>query len=343
MASERVIFIGASAGGIDALKKLARALPADFPCPLLVVLHIGRHESILPDILAKSGPLSASRARQGDRLRPGHFHVAPPDRHMLVCPEGHIALSAGPKENHARPAIDPMFRSAALGFGRRAIAVVMSGWGEDGTAGLQAVKQFGGCAVVQDPASAQTSQMPESAMRYVAIDHCVAADGMAALLTRMAHEPLEEKPAMEDLSLQHEHQLFLLRGDPKAHLSAIGSPAPYACPDCGGGLWSIALSAPPRFRCHAGHAYTLTSLQGSQAQKTDATLWAAFSGLQEQAMLLRAMAEASLAGGDPAEAARLEVRAAEIDRQAGQLRFTLEQPPPAEGSGADNEGARDAD
>ena len=306
--TQRYFLIGASSGGVAALKQLAAALPPDFPSPILTVLHIGKHRSILPQLLGSNGPLGASHAREGEPLRPGHFHVAPPDRHMLVQ-DGHIVLSSGPKEHHARPAIDPLFRAAALAHGPRAVGVVLTGWGEDGTAGLQAIKQRGGVAIVQEPLDARAPSMPSSALKHAPVDFCTRIDELAHVMVDLANTPLTVGAIpMPSESLEHEQDLFLFRGDPVDHLKAIGRPAPYSCPDCGGG-------------------YTLRSLQQSQAARTDGSLWNAMSALQEQAMILRAMAADSGLEGDGPERGRLEEIAERVSSQADQLRALVDRVP----------------
>jgi two-component system chemotaxis response regulator CheB len=326
MPNQRVFLIGASAGGVDAMKILAATLPEDFPCPILLTLHIGTHRSILHEILERSGPLRARRAERGDALEAGTFLIAPPDRHM-VLEGGRIALLHGAKEHHARPAIDPMLRSAAVELGPRAVGIILSGWGEDGTAGLQAIKHRGGIAVVQDPGSAQVRGMPFSALKYTPIDHCVRIGELGSLMVELASRPVAGGYEVLPNPLHHEHELFLGRGEPVKHLEALGTPAPYACPDCGGGLWALNESRPPRFRCHSGHAYTLRSLHHAQAQRTDQSLATAISGLQERAMLLRALASHTLQEGDAEESARLEVIATDLLRQAAHLLGIVEQMP----------------
>ena len=161
--SPPVIVIGASAGGVKAMLELAPALPRDFPAPILFVHHIGAHRSELYKLLSARGPNPAVNASAGDIPRPGTIYIAPSDQHMLL--DGPvIRLSRGPKEHHARPAIDPLFRSAALQYGPRAIGVVLTGMLDDGSAGLRAIKDCGGTAVVQDPADAHAPSMPRSAL-----------------------------------------------------------------------------------------------------------------------------------------------------------------------------------
>lgn len=178
------IAIGASAGGVDALLQLASALPERFPALVFVTQHIGNLPSVLPELLRARGPNPSIHPADGDPPVPGTIYVAPPDRHMLLQ-EGRIRLSRGPKENYCRPAIDPMFRSIALAMRARAIGIVLTGLLGDGTAGLQAIKQCGGTAIVQDPATARAPAMPRSALGNVDVDLCLRLDGIVPALTRM--------------------------------------------------------------------------------------------------------------------------------------------------------------
>jgi len=319
-----VVAIGASAGGVTALRRFVEGLRPDLAAPILIVQHIGAYPSILPELLARSGPLPAAHAREGEVLRAGRIYLAPPDHHMFV--EGSaLRLSRGPKEHHTRPAIDPLFRSAALTYGPRASGVVMTGWGEDGTAGLQAIKACGGRVFVQQPTEAEQRDMPMSALHYVAVDRLVSVDGLADDLAEALAAPLDAgAPLVRPDPLVHEHQSFLMQGGPMEHLNAIGRPSPYTCPDCFGGLWEIGGAKPRRFRCHTGHAYTLRTLQEAQSGGTDTALWNALRGLEEKEMLLREVAGQYLQEGNAVEAARLEVLAHSVSGNAALLRELLE-------------------
>lgn len=190
-----VVVVGASAGGVEALRELVHGLPADLPASVLVVRHVPpESQSALPRILARSGPLPAAHALDGEELRPARIYVAPADFHMLV-EDGRIRLVRGPRENLHRPAVDPLFRSAAAAYGRRVVGVVLTGALDDGTAGLATIKRCGGVAVVQDPADATFSSMPASALRNVRVDHSVPLAGIAPLLDRLVREPLPDVPA----------------------------------------------------------------------------------------------------------------------------------------------------
>src|SRR5947199_4217672 len=165
-----IVVIGASAGGIEALGGLVRHLPADLGAAVLVVLHLApEHKSVLPRILSSAGPMPAKHAHNGEALVPNCIYVARPDHHLLLH-ESHIRVIRGPRENGHRPAIDPLFRTAAYTYGPRVIGVVLTGRLDDGTSGLQAVKECGGLAIVQDPADAEHPSMPRSALRSVKVD-----------------------------------------------------------------------------------------------------------------------------------------------------------------------------
>jgi two-component system chemotaxis response regulator CheB len=323
----RLIVIGASAGGLRVLTRLAQQLPTDLPAAVLVVVHIGKHRSLLPDLLSAHNRLPARHANDGEPIMPGRIYIAPPDHHMLV--DGRqLRLTRGAKEHHARPAIDPLFRSAARWHGPRTVGVVLSGMLDDGTAGLQAIKRCGGIAVVQDPLDAREPSMPESALRHVNVDHCVDTAGLAGLLSTLAREG--EVPNMPEVPdpLQHEIALMLSQGDALEHLRHIGRPSTFVCPDCHGSLWQLSGADPPRYRCHTGHGFTQLSLEHTLALTRDEAIWNALRAVQENGFLLSSMAEQK-GRTDAAEAARLHAAAQVLAGQAAVLHDLLEAAPPA--------------
>lgn len=322
----RVIAIGASLGGVSALRKLAAGLPADLPAAVLVVLHVGNHRSILPALLAADSALPAAHAVDGEALAAGRLYVAPPDHHMLVL-DDRVVLTRGPKEHHTRPAIDPLFRSVALAWGPAAIGVVLTGSLDDGTAGLQDIKRSGGIAVVQDPNEAHSRDMPDSALRHVEVDHCVALPAMPKLLASLAATPAPRRADAPNPRSRHEHALATKEGDAMQHLEAIGRPSPYVCPECHGGLWELIDSHPPRFRCHTGHAFTARTLQDTLATAADEAIWSGLRALQERRFLLEQMARRLHESGEQARAAPLEEAARRLHRQADALRELFEDSP----------------
>src|SRR4051794_18781245 len=206
MPGHDIIVVGASAGGVETLAQLVKGLPADLPASIFVVLHVSPHgSSVLPEILGRRGVLPAAHARDGEPIVPGRIYVAPPDFHLIVWP-GQVGLSRGPTENGVRPSVDPLFRTAARSYGRRVVGVILSGSLDDGTAGLAAIKQRGGVAVVQSPEEALFAGMPRSALESVAVDHCLPAAETPPLLVELANTPVPEgeSPMSDDMEFESE-------------------------------------------------------------------------------------------------------------------------------------------
>lgn len=318
-----LVVIGASAGGVSALRTFASQLPAGFPAAVLVVLHTGAHANRLPHILTASGPNPSDFAADGEPLEKGRILVAPPDRHVVVR-EGMVRLSRSAKEHHTRPAIDPLFRSAALWGGPRTIGVVLSGRNDDGTAGLHAIKSCGGLAIVQDPDDAEEPAMPASAMQYVAVDHRLPANRIAAALTDLVGQPVAAAlPPPE--TLVREHAAGFEKDRPMENLEAIGKPSPLVCPDCNGTLFELEGTRPQRFRCHTGHAFTIRSLRDGQAEATEMALWTAVRALQEKETILRKLAELDRIAGDEHHAQESDAQAERISDQVSTLRRLIEE------------------
>ena len=321
-----VVVVGASAGGVSALLALCRDLPAGFPAAVLVVLHIGTHPSTLPALLTSAGHIPAVHPKQGERLRHGTIYVAPPDHHMLV-EDGAIRLTRDAKENYARPAIDPLFRSAALAYGPRVIGVVLTGRLNDGTAGLQAVKDAGGVAVVQDPVDAQYETMPQSALRTVPVDCCVPLAHIGETLVKLVNEPVAGSTADPAALRQWTLEQEVARGAPDgvAKLNAAGTRSEFSCPECHGVLWEIDDVRMRRFRCHTGHAYSLLSLLHAERLGTEEAIWNAMRSLQVGERLVRALADESSRLGDDVAGERLGLDAEKLARHALSLREMLPQ------------------
>lgn len=327
---DTVIAIGASAGGVPALETLTAGLPPDLAAPILLVLHVGAHDSRLPAVLARRTPLKVTHARPGDTLSAGCIHIAPPDHHMLLEPGGRIALSRGPKEHYTRPAIDPLFRSVALACGPRAIGVILTGMLDDGTAGLQAIKRGGGIAVVQDPKDAAVPSMPASALANVRVDHCVPLREIAPLLAGLAAEqPVAEPSEDTDMTtIDAEQHLFNGEGDAFEHLRRIAEPSSFACPDCHGGLWRVRGARPTRFRCHTGHAYSGRTLDYAYRMAGDEAQWNALRALQERAALVEQLIDDPASGSAPSERVRLHQLRDSLRAQTDALRRIIERPQP---------------
>ena len=262
-----IIVIGTSAGGLDALRRLTAGLPADLPASIFVVRHCSPGPSRLAEILNRSGPLPAINPIDHEPVRSGLIYVAPPDRHMLIQ-DGHVCTSQGPKENHSRPAIDPLFRSAARSYGARVIGVILTGDLDDGTAGLFAVKEQGGIAIVQHPDDAVYPSMPQSALKHVEIDFCLPISEMAAKLVQLTKDPVAEI-AKPSFGLEVEYRISL--GDTVAieQLMALGTLSPFICPDCQSAMWELPNNGFIRFRCRMGHGHTTQSLLAGQHENIE--------------------------------------------------------------------------
>jgi len=320
----RVIVIGTSAGGVQALKTLLSGLPPDLNAFLLAVIHISpASPGILPDLLSKAGRLRCVHPSQGAKLQRGRLYLAPPDRHMLVEVRGTIRLSHGPRENRARPAVDPLFRSAALAFGPRVVGVILTGNLDDGTAGLLAVKQSGGTTIIQDPADAVAPSMPRSAAMHVEIDHKVPLSKLASLLVSLSKEqPSVVRGIMPD-RLRIEAQIAADQRAMLGELEKIGAPSIFTCPDCHGTLLKVREEQLLRFRCHTGHAFTAQSLLATLNEATEDTIWSAVRALQEGAMLLGHLAQHARDAGQVDEANSLDREAEEKMEQAELVRGSL--------------------
>jgi two-component system, chemotaxis family, protein-glutamate methylesterase/glutaminase len=323
-----LVVIGASAGGIAALQKLVRALPPDFPAAILLVVHMSPHSpGLLPEIVNGFGPLPASNARHGEPIENGHIYVAPPDRHLLAGVNRTLQIGHGPKENRFRPAVDPLFRSAALNYGAQTIGIVLSGGLDDGTAGLCTIKQAGGLAIVQDPAEAQSPSMPRNALNHVAIDHCLSADGIGAMLPQL----VREAPAGDICALSDETRMEVtLAADERnqADIQKLGEPSSYTCPSCHGSLFRAYNATPVRFRCHTGHAFTALTLESELQDKMENAAWNAVRTFQEQAMLFGEMA--TRPGISNQEASNYSLRAELALKRAQLLRESIALEPESE-------------
>jgi two-component system, chemotaxis family, protein-glutamate methylesterase/glutaminase len=243
MSRSRIVVIGASAGGIEAVQQLASRLHPDFPAPICVVLHTSPDSpGLLPSILNRSGRLPAEHARDGVKMHAGRFYIAPADHHLLLEP-GMLRLTKGPRENRFRPAVDPLFRTAAQVYGPGAIGVVLSGRLDDGTAGLHVIKRLGGTAVVQHPEDAMFPSMPMNAARHVAVDYCVRIKEMGALLTRLAATPVHEIAPPAPADLEVEVRIAKETNAIDAGLEQLGTASSIACPECHGVLLQSAPTA----------------------------------------------------------------------------------------------------
>ena len=319
-----IVVIGASSGGVRALRELVAGFPPELPASLFVVLHVSPEgPSFLPDILSAAGPLPAAHAENGDAIDTGRIYVAPPDMHLLL-EHGRVRVVHGPKENRHRPAIDPLFRSAALAYGPRVVGVVLSGILDDGSAGLAAIHSQGGTTIVQDPAEAVFSQMPRSALKRLEVDHCLRLPAIAALITRLSREPVREGVSrLTPAALEKESRVALLDPDVLEDEEKPGKPSPFTCPECSGVLWGIEEGDALRFRCRVGHAYSSESMVEAQGESLERALWTALRMLEERIALLKRIEEDAVRRSLSGLAKTYEERREEAEKNAASLRQAL--------------------
>ena len=361
MAGHDIIVIGGSAGSIEALSTILARVPADLPAAICVTLHQSAYSpNRRPEIFSRVSRLPVVLAEQGMRLRRGTVYLAAQDMHLMLERSagdelGTIRLVRGPKENRARPAVDPLFRTAALAFGRRVIAVVLSGALDDGTAGLWAVKDYGGIAVAQDPRDAAVSSMPMHAIEEVGADHVVTAEALGPLLGELARSPIgpsvqllrrtrdDERATDSDPTrvgavasssrrdgkganghLEREVSITMLSEDAHSDSARYGAPSRFSCPDCGGVLWSAgATGAPAHFRCETGHAYSAASLAEAQTESVEAALWAALRALEDKVELARVRAGLARERGLEHHVQQLEAQSQAAQEHAAAIRTLL--------------------
>ncbi len=324
MLRQDIIVIGTSAGGLKALGAILGTLPADIDAVFFIVQHLAADKpSILPQILTDVGSLPASHPVDGESIQTGRIYVAPPDYHLLVN-QGSMRVVRGPQENRFRPAIDALFRSAARAYGTRVVGVVLTGYLDDGTVGLQAIKKRGGVAIVQDPNEAEYPGMAKSALRYVNVDYCLPLAEIPDLLVELSKEPAAQEetyPVTEEIEIeskiaeqQMNTQEFL------KNVEAIGTRTTYTCPECNGSIWQIGKEQPLRFRCHIGHSFTANVFLAEQTQNLENALWSAVRVMEEKVTFSRQMAEQMRNSNLTSAATKFEDHAMNLDKEVSLVR-----------------------
>ena len=281
------IIVGASAGGVRALRRLLAAMAPALPASLCIVQHQSRESTQLDRVLAAESALPLAVVRERRQLEPSRAYLAPPDRHLVI--EGDDVLAThGPRENRSRPSINALFRSAAAARGGRVIAVQLTGLLDDGVAGLDAVRRCGGLVVVQDPDDAEFDEMPRRALAALAPDHLVTLDALPALLGTLVGQRAPTVETPRDIAI--EARLSGLDVSRPNEVEAIGEQVPSSCPDCGGPLWQVGHGDAAVYRCHVGHALSTRALLGAQADNIERSLWVAVRALSERAAMLNKLA-----------------------------------------------------
>ncbi len=289
-----LVVAGASAGGVEALAALAAGLPADLPAAVVVVLHLpAGGTSALARILDRVCPLPVRNAADGVPLTEGIVYVAPPNHHLLVV-DGRLALSHGPTENGHRPAINALFRSAAIAAGPRVIGVMLSGVLDDGVAGLVSIVARGGLAVVQDPADAQYSGMPERVLEQLTTEYVMPAAKIGSVLGELTRQPVVTEPAPAASQVRQDRA-----GDEQPDDADGPTANAFSCPDCQGVLLEVA-EAGGEYRCRVGHSWSADALLAAQGESLERALWTALRTLEEKRSLAERMRDKAMdRGGGP--------------------------------------------
>ena len=309
-------------GGVGALSSLVAGLPGDLPASLLVVQHVGdASPGLLSEILGSKGPLRAVTAENGMAIERGCIYVAPPNRHLLAAAEG-LRVVFGPRENRSRPAIDPLFRTAAAHYRTRVIGVVLTGLLGDGAAGLRAVARCGGVAVVQAPDDAAYPEMPRNALERVPEARVTTLAKLSALLGDLCREAAPAPPPVpEALSIEVRLTERAMKNDDWYEVP--GHPTRFTCPECAGAIQEIDEDGERRFRCRVGHAYSPADLMGEKARALEETLWVALQTLEERAAMLADMARHDHRRGWTPAGGGYDERARETRGHAERLRELL--------------------
>jgi two-component system chemotaxis response regulator CheB len=321
-----IIVMGTSAGGIQALSQVLKHMPASLPAAILVVLHQGPDSSTstLKSILQKSTAFRCLVPRSGAVIKPGIAYLAPANRHMLVV-GGKVLLTDGPRENNYRPAIDTLFRSAAVAYGPRVIGVVLTGMLQDGVAGMEAVKRCGGICIVQHPEDAEFASMPQSVLSNMVVDHQVPLDGMSKVLEGFVHQPVGKHPPVPgDLELEARiAQRYLDMNSNYKLMDELGDRMPFSCPSCGGGLWKMKHGRLERYRCHIGHSYTSEMLFKDNKEALEESLWVALRTLEDRKFMLVTSAGHYQQQGQVAQAHEAGKRREEMEKHIYRLRALI--------------------
>ena len=334
MAGRDVIVVGASAGGVEALSTLVGDLPEDLPAAVFIVLHMAPHSATaLPKILARRTKLPVDHPRDEEPIDLQRIYVAPPDHHLLVYP-GTVRVTHGPTENSHRPSVDTLFRSAAASYGPRVVGVILSGTRDDGTAGLRAIHDRGGLAIVQDPEEALFPGMPQSAMAGDHPDYVLPVGAIGDLLSKLARDEPAGGGTTDTMADELDAELRWANPDLESSPPVEpppGTPSGFTCPECHGGLWEIEDAGLPRYRCRVGHGFSAESLLVSNRADVEAVLWTAYRTLQERAALFCRLADRAHGRHAEIVSEHFRAEAANVSRQAEVLRAVL-------WSGAINEG-----
>lgn len=285
--SKFIVVLGASAGGLNALTEVVKNLDKSLDVAYCIVLHLSRKGigNYIVHQLSQATTMHCSLATHGSLVKKGCIYIAPPNQHLLVKDYKFI-LGGGPEENRFRPSIDVLFRSAAVAYSSHAVGIILSGMLDDGTSGMWAIKRSGGTCIVQDPNEAEYPDMPLSVINNMEVDHVATLAEIGGLIKKIVatkkgkkktvpKEVIAESKIAETVAISIED------------IEGIADKSVFACPDCGGNLWSVKGDIIKRYRCHIGHAYTEKDLVVKQSEVASNTLWVAVRMMEERKHLLK--------------------------------------------------------
>jgi two-component system chemotaxis response regulator CheB len=283
-----IIVIGGSAGAIEVIGRILSDISPKISAAIFVVVHTGETSpNYLVQIFSKVSPLPVQYASDREPIELGRVYVAPNDRHLLIK-AGEMRVVLGPKENNFRPAVDPLFRTAATTYDGRVIGVIVSGSLDDGTHGALQIKRAGGLMIAQSPEDAQEPGMPESVIERAGADFVQPADEIGALLSQLVRASgASASPLGGDEVDVSEGVASVLR------IAGVPPPSPFICPECKGTLWEVREGKVTNYRCHVGHGYSHDTLLAQQAMEIEQALWTAVRAFEERAELLRRTADRS--------------------------------------------------
>ncbi len=271
MPKHDIVVMGASAGGVEALKTVLSNIPKDFPAAIFITLHTSPSEpSLLAHVLGAVCPLPVYMPKDKEKFEPGCVYVALPNLHLIIK-RGYIQNRFLPKENGTRPAIDPMFRSAAHAYSRRVIGVLLTGLLDDGTAGLGVIQDEGGIIIVQDPLDAKNPEMPLAALESLKPDYIVPLDQIAPLLTELAETEVKGELPLEEPETKERNLVM-------------------TCPGCGGVLHQYTDDRTTWYQCRVGHRFSADSMMMEQNAVVEEHFWRIIAILKEKEDAARTMA-----------------------------------------------------
>jgi two-component system chemotaxis response regulator CheB len=331
VAGHDIVVMGASAGGIAPIERVLSVLPNDLPAAVFVVIHTAAEgPRLLSDVLSRMSSLPVAYAADGDPIRNSRVYLAPPDHHLLLD-EGRVRVTRGPRENRHRPAIDPLFRSAARAYRSRVVAVLFSGLLDDGTAGVKVVGRNGGVSIVQDPEEARFAAMPRNAVRNDSPQYVLPVRQIGPTVVELVVKGKRRGGQDESLDSELDNEVKIAEVDMQAiEHKKSGAPSAYVCPECNGTLWEVREGELLRFRCRVGHAYGTESLLAAKNDELESALWTALRTLEERAALHQRLAKHAAERDNPRVAKHFRGSAEDMQRQAQSIRSLLlerEEPP----------------